>query len=137
MNEEKEENKIFEETSTTNKIGIFTDFNNYIMYKVSPSSSSSENKELELEDKAIRTLDHHINNLFTEKTKNKHYYFNYKNKKAMDPENFRIFREKNLKELHYKIKEIKIFKNLMSKYDIRSKLDKIYSFMTDKKILIK
>ena len=57
MNEEKEENKIFEETSTTNKIGIFTDFNNYIMYKVSPSSSSSENKALELEDKAIRTLD--------------------------------------------------------------------------------
>ena len=117
MNEEKEEDKKLEESSFKNEL-----------------SSSSENKALKFIGKGIETLGQdHITDLLIEKMRNKHYYLNYKNKKIMEPENFKGFREKNLTELSEKIKGIKIFKNIMRRYDMIKKIHKIDSIMMDKK----
>ena len=57
----------------------------------------------------------------------------------MEPENFKLFREKNLKELNNINKGIKIFKKIVKRYNLIEKQKKIDSIIMkkEKKILIK
>lgn len=101
------------------------DFENYV-----------RNKNFLLQDnfcsKTIKTFGQdHITNLLIEKTRNHHYYQNWKNKKIMDNENFQIFREKNLNSLHWKVEGARIFNKIMKTYDMIEKTDKISRILVD------
>lgn len=105
------------------------DFENYVRNKQFPSSSSFA---YELCSKTIRAFGQdHITNLLIEKTRNHHYYLNWKNKKSMDQKNFNIYREKNLHQLHQKVKEIRIFNKIIKTYDMVEKADKICTILMD------
>ena len=105
------------------------DFENYVRNKQFPSSSSPT---YDIYSKTIGIFgQEHITNLLIEKTRNRRYYLNWKNKKILDQKNFNIFREKNLNSLHQKVKEIRIFKKIMYKYDMIEKTDKICRILMD------
>ena len=116
------------------------EFERYIRYKAFPSLNSSSNftdKNFALRGftfgkKFIETSTQtHIIDLLTEKTINYHYKLNFKYKKIMDKENFKIFRENNLDNLHLKYEGLKIFKGIMNLYDMGNKIYKINSIITD------
>ena len=133
MNKEKEEKKIFDESSTKHEADNFSNYNNDSRFNAFPSSSRSVNKELKSVKKTIEIFGQdHITDLLITKIRNKHYYLNNKNKKIMEPENFKLFREKNLKELNNINKGIKIFKKIVKRYNLIEKQKKIDSIIMKK-----
>ena len=108
------------------------DFENYVKYKASPSYSSSTNKIIDFGAKLINTSGQdHITDLLIEKVRNHHYYLNLKNKKILDPLNYKNFREQNLNLLHLKVKGIKIFNKITKIYNITEKTYKISKIIMD------
>ena len=69
--------------------------------------------------------------MLIKKVRNQHYYLNLKNKKILDPLNYEIIREKNLDQLHWKVRGIRIFNKIIKIYDIKERTEKIGKIILD------